>query len=773
MIKHTPIALLIAALGSASAHAADPATLGTVDVIGTAPLPGLDVPRDHVPSAIRTLDDSALRKAGGSSLAENLQRRLPGVSVNEVTGNPLQADLNYRGFTASPLLGTPQGLSVFMDGVRLNETFGDVVSWDLIPQSAIADLTLAPGANPLYGLNTQGGAIGLHTKRGDTHPGGEASLSSGAFGRTRASLSHGGSKDELSWFVAGDALRDDGWRERSPSEAGQFFGKLAWTTATTDIALTLAQANTDLIGNGLTPTSLLADDRNTVFTHPDQTRNRSTLLALSASHWLNDSDRLAANAYLRRTRSRTLNGDANDDYEDAYDTWVTGGMIGPAPDETGVLNRTATDQNGAGLGLQWTHYAERHQFALGVSHDRGHARFSQTAQEGELTDKRGVDTDEASELENKLSGRTLTTSVYVTDTIALAPTVQLTAAARFNHTHVINRDKLNRTAPNLDGDFTYNKLNPALGLTWQASPALTMYGGVSQSNRAPSPIELGCADPDNPCTLPNALAADPFLKQVVTRSLELGLRGQSGEGLRWHAGLFRATNHDDILFVGTSTSAGYFTNFGQTRRQGLELGASGNAGAVDWRVDYTLLDASFRSSACLLAENNSSRGQSAECTADGQDDEILVSRGDRLPGLPRHSLKLGVDWRATERLTVGASVLAYSGQTARGNENNQHRAGTATDRFGETREFDDDGKLPGYAILNLSADYALGSGWTLFGRIDNVFDQRYATAAALAENPFVGGSFQADPDDWRRERFEAPGTPRAGWIGVRYAWGGR
>ncbi|TVO53191.1 TonB-dependent receptor [Denitromonas halophila] len=522
MIKHTPIALLLAALGTA-AHAADPATLGTVEVVGTAPLPGLDVPRDHIPSAIRTLDDSALRHAGGASLAENLQRRLPGVSINEVTGNPLQADLNYRGFTASPLLGTPQGLSVFMDGVRLNETFGDVVSWDLIPQSAIADLTLAPGANPLYGLNTQGGAIGLHTKRGDTHPGGEASLSSGSFGRTRASLSHGGSKDELSWFVAGDALR-----ERSPSEAGQLFGKLAWTTATTDIALTLAQANTDLIGNGLTPTSLLSDDRNTVFTHPDQTRNRSTLLALSASHWLSDSDRLAANAYLRRTRSRTLNGDANDDYEDAYENWVTGGMIGAAPDETGVLNRTATDQNGAGLGLQWTHYAERHQFALGVSHDRGHARFSQTAQEGELTDNRGVDTDEASELENKLSGRTLTTSVYVTDTIALAPTVQLTAAARYNHTHVINRDKLNRTAPNLDGDFTYNKLNPALGLTWQASPALTVYGGVSQSNRAPSPIELGCADPDNPCTLPNALAADPFLEQVVTRSLEFGLRGRAG-----------------------------------------------------------------------------------------------------------------------------------------------------------------------------------------------------------------------------------------------------
>ena len=83
--------------------------------------------------------------------------------------NPFQADINYRGYTASPLLGTPQGLSVYMDGVRLNQPFGDVVSWDLIPRLAIASTTLMPGSNPLFGLNTLGGALAIQTKDGRDH----------------------------------------------------------------------------------------------------------------------------------------------------------------------------------------------------------------------------------------------------------------------------------------------------------------------------------------------------------------------------------------------------------------------------------------------------------------------------------------------------------------------------------------------------------------------------------------------------------------------------
>jgi outer membrane receptor protein involved in Fe transport len=225
---------------------------------------------------------------------------------------------------------------------------------------------------------------------------------------------------------------------------------------------------------------------------------------------------------------------------------------------------------------------------------------------------------------------------------------------------------------------------------------------------------------------------------------------------------------NDILFVGTSSSAGYFTNFGQTRRQGVELGLKGSRRSVDWQVHYSYLQATYQSAACLLGANNSSRGTAPECTANGQSDEILVRPGDHLPGLPTHSLKLGLSWQAADWLRLGGDVQAFSGQYARGNENNQHQAGSATDTFGTTRNFEGAGRIPGYAILNLNAEAGLGAGWQIFAKINNVFDKHYATAAALAENPFAAGVFQIDSANWQHATFVAPGAPRAAWLGIRY-----
>ncbi|NMG45109.1 TonB-dependent receptor [Aromatoleum toluvorans] len=753
-----PLAILIALLGAVTtASAAETVELAPVEVVGTTPLPGINLPKDQVPANVQLMNSRQLRDAGGPSLAENLQRKMPSVNVNEVQGNPYQADLNYRGFSASPLLGTPQGLSVFLDGVRVNEPFGDVVNWDLIPQTAIATMTLVPGSNPLYGLNTLGGALALQTKRGDTHPGGALEVYGGAFNRRGGSIEHGGKRGELSWYVAAEGMKEDGWRDRSPSEVGQLFGKLAWTRGETDVALTLAHADTDLIGNALVPESILRQRREAIFTHPDQTRNRSSLLALSGSHWLNDQDQISGTVYARRTLTRTLNGDLNDEFGDEFAEWAAAGFPAGAEPESGALNRTRTGQTAAGIALQWSRIAGAHQFSVGVSHDRSHANFRQSEQAGELTANRGISATGDEEQVNSLLGRTRTTSLYATDTVALAPTLHLTGSLRYNRTRVINSDRMGDA---LNGDFTYHKLNPALGLTWQATPALTVYGGFTQGNRAPTPIELGCADPENACSLPNAMAADPFLRQVVTRTVELGVRGKLAGNTQWNATAFRSTNRDDILFVGTGGSLGFFTNFGQTRRQGVELGLSGEIGAFDWQANYSYLDATFQSSACLLAENNSTEGQGG-CP----DDEIRVARGDRLPGLPKHSLKLGVDWHATEVLRVGADLIAYSGRYVRGNENNRHEPEDG---------FEGRGKLPGYGVVNLRADYQLARGWTLFGRIDNLFDKRYATAGALAENPFVGpdNAFVVDPGEWRHEQFVAPGAPRSAWVGVRYAWKG-
>ena len=254
-------------------------------------------------------------------------------------------------------------------------------------------------------------------------------------------MEHGGKHEELSWYLAAEGMEEDGWRDHSPSDVRQLFGKFAWTTDTTDVALTLAHADNDLIGNGLIPESMHHRSRQAIFTHPDQTENRSHLMALSASHWLSDSDRFSGTVYLRRTRTATLNGDGNDEYEDEYEQWEDDGFVGEAP-ESGVLNRTRTAQRAFGLALQWTHYVGAHQLAVGLAHDNTRASFHQSEQGGELTDSRGISTTEEEQQANSLLGRTRTSSLYATDTWSLTDDLQLTGSLRYNRTRVVNADRM-------------------------------------------------------------------------------------------------------------------------------------------------------------------------------------------------------------------------------------------------------------------------------------------------------------------------------------------
>ena len=267
---------------------------------------------------------------------------------------------------------------------------------------------------------------------------------------------------------------------------------------------------------------------------------------------------------------------------------------------------------------------------------------------------------------------------------------------------------------------------------------------------------------------------------MVAQTWELGVRGVLPGNICWNAGLFQVTNTNDILFVGTTTSAGYFTNFGKTRRRGLELGLSGAAGRWQWSASYSLVRATFQSSACIVSENNSSRGTSTECSPEDPgspgtflgDDLIAVRSGDRLPNIPEQSFKLVVNFSPVPSWRIGAEVIAYSSQFVRGNENNQHQAGTFTDLNGDTRTFLGSGKASGYGIVNLSTQYRFGRGWEIFARLVNLFDKQYYSAGALAENPFdAAGTFQTDSSLWTRETFYAPGAPRAGWVGVRYRFG--
>jgi SAM-dependent methyltransferase len=266
------------------------------------------------PAPVQTATAREIEASAAVNLADFLNRRIDGVYVNEVQGNPFQPDVNYRGYTASPLLGTPQGLSFYMDGVRLNQPFGDVVSWDLIPRIAISEISLIPGSNPVFGLNTLGGALSMETKDGRRDSGATIQVSGGSFGRKTAELEYGGSNSKgLSWFGATSLFLEDGWRTASPSNVRQFFGKLGWQGGNTALGLTVSYANNSLTGNGLQDQRLLANDFASVYTIPDQTANRSPFLSLNGRRSIRPALSLAANAYYRYIRTATLNGDINED----------------------------------------------------------------------------------------------------------------------------------------------------------------------------------------------------------------------------------------------------------------------------------------------------------------------------------------------------------------------------------------------------------------------------------------------------------------------------
>ena len=749
--RRRAVAAAVVSACSAIAHAQENKTtvLPSVEVVGTTPVPGLGLPKDQIPANVQTASDRDLRRAQSLNLPDFMAEQLPSVNVNETQGNPFQADVNYRGFTASPLLGTPQGLSVYLDGVRVNEPFGDSVNWDLIPRAAISSIALMPGSNPLFGLNTLGGALSLRTKSGFSDPGASIEAEFGSF-RRRSLEAEIGNKTAggFHWFIAGNTFREDGWRDFSPTDVDQLFAKIGQRTAQYEIDLSLTGARTDLVGNGVVPRTLYKQREEAVFTVPDRTENRMRMATLNGSWFIDDQQTISATLYGRTNRTRTLNGDVNDDFDPDE----------PDAEDLGLENRSKIRQNGHGGALQWSLATASNQLAVGATYDRGRINFSQTEAEGDLDNaRRVVDVGDAVTTTD-IRGQTRNWSVFVTDTYAILPTLQLTLSGRYNRARITTVDRMGpdpESGKTLDGDSTYSKFNPALGLTWQASNVLTVYGGFNQGNRAPSPIELGCADPETACRLPNAMASDPPLKQVVARTVEAGVRGSLGKALRWNLGVYQTNNKDDILFIASGTGGlGYFDNVGKTQRRGVELGLSGNAGIVDWSASYSYVRARFKSNEVLLGQANSSQDENGN---------IFVPSGSTIPGIPAHSLKLNLGMRVTDQWRVGASMVAFSSQYARGNENNAHRP--------DGVEFLHSGKIGGYSVFNLTTSYEFGNGLELFAKVNNVFDRKYASGAILAENIFQDVRSAAVSDE-RGETFIAPGAPRAGWIGVRYRFGG-
>ena len=728
-------------------RAAEPTSveLPHVEVRSTLPLPGVGVPLGAIPSNVQSAGNRDLELRQSRDLSELLERAFDSVHVNAAQGNPFQPDLNFRGFTASPLLGTPQGLSVFVDGARVNEAFGDIVNWDLIPRSAISRVSLLPASSPVFGLNALGGALAIETKSGLDYPGTVLRASAGSFGRRAGEIQHGGSRGAVDYFVLVNRDSEDGWRKHSESDIRQLFGKTRLTGDRTSAAVSLTLADNTLNGTQALPLSMLGHRRE-AYTWPDRTRNELAFAQAKASHALGASVVVDASIYYRARKTEGFFSNVNDDFDPAV-------PIGAA-NSPGFNNRHTIDQRGEGITLQMSHAdklaGRDHQLSIGASFDTAGTQFSDEQQPAAFSADRGTIALGSFNPETSIRTRNRYAGLYFSDTLALTAALQLTLSGRYDHARIAIEDR-SGSMPALNGSHRFARFKPGLGLTYRVAGQTSAYASYGRGMRAPTPAELTCADPAAPCRLPNAFIADPPLKPVRAETIEVGLRSGGSGPYAWRAGLYRADVDDDLQFVTASSAAntGFFQNVGAARRQGLELAGAARAAAWSLSASYAYIDATYRSAFSLRSPNNSS---AFDTDGDGIPDTITVRPGNRIPGIPRHLLKLRAEYRPDARATWGASLVAASNQYARGDDNNA----------------DQGGAVPGYGVVHLDARYAVQRGWQIVVKLDNLFDRRYETLGVLGTNFFRGPGNTFDAASAAREQFRGVAAPRALWVGIEY-----
>ena len=811
MVRLTAVfaAAILCRAGGAAAQsdgptAADPSgaptavTLPHVEVIATTPLPGGGIDPDKLPGTVQMLTGDEFERRGSPVVTDTLFQRVPGITLSDPNGNGAQQELGYRGFLASPLQGSPQGLAVYLGGIRLNEAFGDTVNWDLIPTNAIDRADIWTN-NPVFGLNALGGAVSLQMKNGFTYQGLEAEAQGGSFGRFAGNAQYGAQDGGRSIYLAAQGMREDGWRRKSPADLARFYGDLGWADGGGELHLIGAAATTFVGVAAATPIELLNRDRRAVFTTPQTTDNAMGLVGLNGKYAVSDAWSLQGNLYFRHFDQSHRDGNVADlercsngadppfrnklclqddafprpdpvtaAFHDQFAMLDQNNNPIPCPPGAGntcamvpygTVDRTSNSASTIGASLQATGtgrlFDRNNYLVLGGSIDHSSVRFNASSLLGTIRPDLTVTTDPvipgAGVLIHTLGGigygpvgtnnENTYYGLYALDTFDMTERLSLTGGGRLNIADISVSDRLG-TSPELNANPIYTRLNPLAGLTYKVLPDLTGYFGYSESNRAPTPLELGCSSATKPCLLENFLVADPPLKQVVGRNYEAGLRHalalEDGK-LSWKAALFRTDVSEDIVNVASTIQGrGFFKNVPATRRQGIETSFSFRSGRWSLYGGYSLIDATYEFTGNLPSPNN------PLADANGN---VHVTPGKRIPGIPLHQGKLGATFDPVPRWTLGVDLAAVGSRYFVGDDANQNP------------------KLPAYWVVNLNTSYRLTDNIQVVGIINNLFDKRYALFGTYFDPTNVKNV--GLPVTLTDNRTEVLGAPFAVYGGVR------
>jgi len=736
---------------------------------------------------VQQINSDTINKSNAMSLTEQMNSSLASLSINDVQNNPFQPDVQYRGFTASPLLGLPQGISVYLNGVRFNEPFGDTVNWDLFSLSSIEKVTLYSGSNPIFGQNTLGGALSLTTKNGFDIEHNELSLQVGSFGQKQVNLQLSGNNERWAYYVNANSYQEDGWRDGSPSEIKQLLVNISYRSPNFITDLFMAANDNKMVGNGAVPIELLSQQSLTaIYTQPDQTKTQLGMIGLNLQTNLSSSYSLNGNIYYRQNKIASINGDdsdylpcmfsggitlcegddddesGDDNLEDVVDAEELEAVTFVGYDETigfsdlsnldaeevdGTRNTGKTDNSSYGFTTQlvrsdlFTH--GNNELIIGIGADKASIDFASDSEfailhNDTIDDDRSVsgvglyDYDSMVRLKTNISYYYL----YLANSIELHNDLSLNLAARYNNSQIRMNDLIDSGPGSLDGVHKYNHFNPALGLSYSGLDNLTLKASYSQSSRTPSPAELSCADEEDPCKLPNGFVSDPPLEQVIVTTGEVGAIYHK-PNQQYSLTLYSSVSENDIIFqqAGNKPSQGYFVNIDKTKRQGIEVSSLFRFGDYRLSANYNFLDATFESPYISFSPVNP-KGANRQ-----------VSPGDTIPGQPKHQVKLLIEKELTRYINIGGEYLYSSSQFYRGDEANEND------------------KIVGHSVVNMYLNYGITPQLALSVRINNLLDKQYYTFGTYGESEEVLEDVYPEVDS---VEFVGPAKPRSFAITLSY-----
>lgn len=744
---------------------------------------------------VQTLTQDDIEGSVNRSLPELLKTQLASVNLNDVQNNPFQPDLQYRGFTASPLLGLPQGISVYLNGGRVNEAFGDTVHWDLMPLDAIDTVSLYSGSNPMFGQNTLGGALALTTKTGFSFNANEIDLQAGQFGQKAASVESGGHNDHWAYYVNLNHYEEDGWRDYSPSEVQQLFTSLAYKSDKMHLDMNLFMADNELLGNGASPIELLdIEGREAVYTHPDQTNNELTHVNITGDFVLSDTLSLTANMFYRDTQTQSINGDDSDfgacqfadgrvtlcefedddddddapldsdddgDDDDDDDLPVVGEgddieaveFIGfdddtaladisdvDADELDGTYNTGRTDAKATGLSFQLAKQYALSGFSseliVGASYTKGDVNYAADTTFGILENESAQDSRTVLPIDGLMAQEARVRLDVDTTAWSLffMNSTQLSSAVSLNLGGRFNRDHIVMEDLIDDGE---GSLDGNHRFT-QFNPAVGVDITIDEQSQLNLAISQSSRTP-SPAELSCADEDDPCrLPNGFVADPPLDQVVTQTIEANYTT---RIDNIDLMLNVFHSRGKDdiIFQQAGSVASRGYFINVDETQRqGVEFSVGSTWEKLTYRLNYNYLNATYESTFTSFS-PFNPQGPDRLVTPGDKIPGQPEHLVKLYADYALTDKARLGAEVISASSQYFRGDEANENE------------------RIDGYVIANIYASYRFNDTFTASLRVNNLFDKDYETFGTYGEADEVLEDIYPDVEG---AEFVGPAQPR-------------